>query len=60
MAIQLRSQVEADLGAALPIIEFLRGASIDELASAIVEGTQRNEQPVANARNEVLWEVGTL
>jgi acyl carrier protein len=60
MAMQLRSRVETDLGAALPIIEFLRGASVDELALAIMDATRRNEQPMIVAENEVLWEVGTL
>jgi hypothetical protein len=60
MAVQLRSRVETDLGVVLPIIEFLRGASVDELASAVLEATQRNDQPRANADNEVSWELGTL
>jgi NAD(P)-dependent dehydrogenase (short-subunit alcohol dehydrogenase family) len=60
MAVQLRSRVETDLGAVLPIIEFLRGASVDELASAVLEATQRNDQPRANADDEVSWELGTL
>jgi acyl transferase domain-containing protein/acyl carrier protein len=60
MAIQLRSRVETDLGAALPIVEFLRGASVDELALAILDATRRTEQPTINAGNGVSWEVGTL
>jgi acyl transferase domain-containing protein len=60
MAVQLRSRIEADLGAVLPIIEYLRGGSVDELASAVLKAAQRNDQPRVNADDEVLWELGTL
>ena len=60
MAVQLRSRIQADLGVVLPIIEFLRGATVSELATAILEATERNEQPAARADKELAWEVGTL
>jgi acyl transferase domain-containing protein/acyl carrier protein len=60
MAVQLRGRIETDLGAVLPIIEFLRGGSVDELASAVLKATQLNDQPRVNADSEVLWELGTL
>jgi acyl transferase domain-containing protein/acyl carrier protein len=60
MAVQLKSRIEADLGVVLPIIQFLRGPSVEELTSAVLETTQGNEQAAISADKEVSWELGTL
>nr|WP_294524331.1 type I polyketide synthase [uncultured Rhodopila sp.] len=60
MAVQLKSRLEAELGAVLPIIEFLRGPSVEELTLAVLEATEGKEQPAVNADKEVVWELGTL
>jgi phthiocerol/phenolphthiocerol synthesis type-I polyketide synthase D len=60
MSVQLKSRIETDLGAVLPIIQFLRGPSVEELTLAVLEITQGNEPAAANADKEVSWELGTL
>ncbi len=41
MAVQLKNQIEADFGAAVPLIQFLQGASIDQIFSKILDALQR-------------------
>jgi phthiocerol/phenolphthiocerol synthesis type-I polyketide synthase D len=60
MSVQLKSRIESDLGAVLPIIQYLRGPSVEELTLAILETTQGNAQRTASADKEVAWELGTL
>jgi acyl carrier protein len=62
MAFQLKSRIEADLGAVLPIIQFLHGPSVEALSLAVLDAVQRGEQPMAAAEEEEeeVWEGGTL
>ena len=62
MAVQLKNRIETDLGVVVPMIQFLQGPSVDELAPAVlrvVEAEPRNaEGPGASAAER--WEEGSL
>ena len=60
MAVQLKNRIETDFGAVVPLLQFLQGASIDQMFPKAFEAIQaasavRVEHEKANS-----WEVGTL
>ncbi len=60
MAVQLKNRVEADLGAVLPMVRFLNGPSIEELASTVVEAVRATRHAPMESIDAVAWEDGTL
>jgi acyl transferase domain-containing protein/acyl carrier protein len=60
MAFQLKGRIEADLGAALPIIRFLQGASVEELVVAVIEAADADAHEAITDNDEAAWERGTL
>jgi acyl carrier protein len=62
MAVQLKNRIEADLGLAIAMIQFLQGLSVEELvpilASAVGEASSASARIVT--ASEEPWEEGTL
>jgi myxalamid-type polyketide synthase MxaE and MxaD len=61
MAVQLKSRIEADLGASLPIIRFLHGPSVQELTTIVLEAAPPDSPWMqCQAEEDIGWEDGTL
>ena len=61
MAVQIKNQIEADLGVVVPMIQILQGPSLNELAPVILEAFQvRDVRAAAPRRDEEAWEEGSL
>jgi phthiocerol/phenolphthiocerol synthesis type-I polyketide synthase D len=60
MAVQLKNQIEADLGVVVPMMRFLDGPSVNQLAEVVLRACDGspNEAPT-NASSEG-WEEGSL
>jgi acyl transferase domain-containing protein len=59
MAVQLKNRIESDLGVIVPMIQFLQGPSVDQLAQIVGEAAPA----VVGPRTEALavpWEEGSL
>jgi acyl transferase domain-containing protein len=62
MAVQLKNQIEADLRAVVPMIEFLQGPSIVELAPSVLEAVELRPVEPGNADDPAAdtWEEGSI
>lgn len=62
MAVQLKNRIEADLGAVIPMIQFLQGKSVGELLPSVIEAVQTGPLAAASGEGPVAehWEEGTL
>jgi acyl transferase domain-containing protein len=61
MAVQLKNRIEADIGAIVPMVQFLRGQSVAQLVSPVLEAAEALEgaPAVATGASET-WEEGSL
>jgi acyl transferase domain-containing protein/acyl carrier protein len=61
MAVQLKNRIEADIGAIVPMIQFLQGPSVEQLVAPVLEAAEALEgaPPVAVTAAEA-WEEGSL
>ena len=61
MAVQLKNQIQTDLFAVLPMTEFLRGPSVDDLSVTLLQAVDLNHSMVELAGGDVeTWEEGSL
>jgi acyl transferase domain-containing protein len=62
MAVQLKNRIETDFGAVVPLIQFLQGASIDQMFPKVFEALQTAALVTATAEYERAdsWEEGIL
>jgi len=61
MALQLKNRIEADLSAVVPMIKFLNGPSIEQLAATVLDAVQATSAvTAANESHAELWEEGIL
>jgi acyl transferase domain-containing protein len=65
MAVQLKNRIESDLGAVVPMIQFLQGPSVEQLVSSVLDAVE--SRPVdapaeaeAAAQMAGAWEEGSL
>jgi acyl carrier protein len=62
MAVQLRNQIERDLGVVVPLIRVLQAPSVEELVPVVLAGletTGESGRPVEGASAET-WEEGSV
>ena len=61
MAVQLKNRIEADLGAVLPMIQFLQGPSVEQLLPPLLAAAAAGPAiAVAAAASADSWEAGSL
>jgi hypothetical protein len=62
MAVQLKNQIETDLGVVVPMIQFLDGPSVERLAATVLSGIDLSpsRQDAAKTAGEETWEAGSL
>jgi aryl carrier-like protein len=61
MAAQLKNRVEADIGAVVPMIQFLQGPSIEQLVGKILEAAEAPEsEPALAMSGGQQWEEGSV
>jgi acyl carrier protein len=62
MAVQLKNRIETDLYAVLPMIEFLQGPSVDQLAEILLQTVDMTASGAELAAHGVqdAWEEGSL
>jgi acyl carrier protein len=62
MAVQLKNQIENDLGAVVSMIQFLQGPSVDQLTPAILEAVERGAvvSCAGDAPDLDTWEEGSV
>jgi acyl carrier protein len=62
MAVQLKNRIESDLGVVVPMIQFLQGPSVDQLAPVVLQAVEM-APPVSEAvvsDSAGAWEEGSL
>ncbi|MDQ2646274.1 MAG: acyl carrier protein [Myxococcota bacterium] len=61
MAVQLKNQIEADLGVVVPVIQFLDGPSLNQIVESVlkVAGSAPARGPVESSGGDA-WEEGSL
>ena len=62
MAVQLKNRIESDLGATVPMIQFLDGPSVEQLVPSIVKAMDAglDVSAACHGKGETVWEEGTL
>ena len=58
MAVQLRNRIDNELMVSLPMVQFLQGPSVEQLASSLVDALPDFEGAPTAVAHE--WEEGTL
>jgi len=59
MAVQLKSQIEADLGVVVPMIRFLEGPSLNQIMESLVDAGRALAAPPSEAAGNT-WEEGSI
>jgi NAD(P)-dependent dehydrogenase (short-subunit alcohol dehydrogenase family)/acyl carrier protein len=63
MAIELKNKIETDTGAVIPMVRFLNGPTVEELAELVLQELSQSETSPAAARTKesgVSWEEGEI
>lgn len=60
MAVQLKNRLEGDLKIVVPLIELLRGPSVEQLLPAVLAAMQKRTDLPCESGDAAAWEEGSL